>query len=407
MALKQLQAVKTASKQISLLTNEQKNTILKNLMKQLDISRKAILDANRIDLKNAIDLSDAMKERLTLNDQRIDNMIQQVKIVLELPEPNNKLLETINRPNGLIIDKVSVPLGVVAIIYESRPNVTIDVAALCLKSGNACVLKGGKEAINTNQVLVDVVHQAMKDIVCTDSIYLLDSSSQVLELIKSNQFVDVVVPRGGKGLIDFVVNNATVPVIETGAGVCHLYIDEECDIEMAINIAINAKVSRPSVCNSIETILVHVKQAAVILPQLQEKMLKLNTILKGDNSVTPYINVEQISEDDYYIEYNDYIANVKVVNSVIEAIDHIEKHSTKHSETIISTNDANINLFTSQISSACVYVNASTRFSDGGEFGFGLELGISTQKLHARGPIGLQQLTSYKYIIKGNGQVRE
>lgn len=263
MALKQLQAVKTASKQISLLTNEQKNTILKNLMKQLDISRKAILDANRIDLKNAVDLSDAMKERLTLNDQRIDNMIQQVKIVLELPEPNNKLLETINRPNGLIIDKVSVPLGVVAIIYESRPNVTIDVAALCLKSGNACVLKGGKEAINTNQVLVDVVHQAMKDIVCTDSIYLLDSSSQVLELIKSNQFVDVVVPRGGKGLIDFVVNNATVPVIETGAGVCHLYIDEECDIEMAINIAINAKVSRPSVCNSIETILVHVKQAEI------------------------------------------------------------------------------------------------------------------------------------------------
>lgn len=402
----QLKAVKTASKELALLTEEKRNQLLKNIARLLIEQKEAILTANQKDIAQAKTLSSAMKERLTLTHEKIESMAKQVEIVIQQKDPLHRELESIQRPNGLRIKKLSIPLGVMAIIYESRPNVTIDVACLCMKSGNACVLKGGKEARCTNQVLVALIHEAMRGIVDERAVMLMDSSSQVLELIQSHEFIDVAVPRGGKGLIEFVVKNATVPVIETGAGICHQYVDKCANLEQAVKVAVNAKASRPSVCNAIETLLVHAKVADVFLKALKPAMKEANVTLKGDARIAQFIDVEPIQIEDYAIEYNDYILNLKIVDSIEEAIDHIQHYSTGHSETIMTQDETRAQYFIDHIDSACVYVNASTRFSDGGEFGFGLELGISTQKLHARGPLGLQQMTTYRYVIFGDGQIR-
>lgn len=401
-----LKRVKKASKELALLNEEKRNQILKNIARLLITHCKEILIANQKDIAKAKDLSKAMIERLTLTQDKVESMAKQVEIVMAQKDPLHRELETIVRPNGLIIKKMSIPLGVMAIIYESRPNVTIDVACLCMKSGNACVLKGGKEAHYTNIILVNLIHQAMAGLVDKEAVMLIDSSDQVLELIQSNGLIDVAIPRGGKGLIDFVVKNATVPVIETGAGVCHLYVDKAADLTQAIEVAVNAKASRPSVCNAIESLLVHQDVAKTFLPLLEKAMIKANVILKGDQRIKHYIHVEPIQTEDYAIEYNDYILNVKIVDSIDEAICHIQHFSTGHSETIMTQEKKRAQYFIDHIDSACVYVNASTRFSDGGEFGFGLELGISTQKLHARGPLGLQQMTTYRYVILGDGQIR-
>ena len=322
----------------------------------------------------------------------------------------NETIELINnaKGNGIVINKVRVPFGVICAIYESRPNVSVDIACLSLKTGNACVLRGGKEALNTNKVLVKVMKQAIKDIIDDNVITLIEDTNRelVLELIQCKQYIDLVVPRGGKKLIEHVVSNAKVPFIETGAGNCHAYVDEEVDMKMALDVIINAKVSRPSVCNAIETILVNTNIKDKFLPLLQNELQKYNVEIRGCTQTKQIINVIDATEDDYYQEYNDYIVAIKIVNNVNEAIDHINKYGTRHSDCILSNNVNNIELFLNEIDSACVYANASTRFSDGGEFGFGAELGISTQKLHARGPMGLTEMTTYKYKIYGSGQVR-
>lgn len=402
----QLREVKTASKELALLTEEKRNQILKNIACLLIERKEEILTANRKDIANAKELSSAMIERLTLTPEKIEAMAKQVEIVVKQKDPLHRELESIQRPNGLLIKKMSIPLGVMAIIYESRPNVTIDVACLCVKSGNACVLKGGKEAHYTNQVLVALIHEAMHGIIDERAVLLIDSSNLVLELIQSNGLVDVAVPRGGKGLIDFVVKNATVPVIETGAGICHQYVDKKADLDQAVKVAVNAKASRPSVCNAIETLLVHKEVAESFLIILKQAMEEAHVVLKGDERIAQFIDVEPIHTEDYATEYNDYILNLKIVDSLEEAVAHIQRYSTGHSETIMTQDKSRAQYFINHIDSACVYVNASTRFSDGGEFGFGLELGISTQKLHARGPLGLQQMTTYRYVIFGDGQIR-
>lgn len=402
----QLSKVKTASKELALLTEGKRNQILKNIACLLIERKEEILTANQKDITDAAELSSAMIERLTLTPEKIEAMAKQVAIVVEQKDPLHRELESIQRPNGLLIKKMSIPLGVMAIIYESRPNVTIDVACLCVKSGNACVLKGGKEARHTNQVLVALIHEAMRGIIDERAVLLIDSSSLVLELIQSNGLVDVAVPRGGKGLIDFVVKNATVPVIETGAGVCHQYVDKKANLDQAVKVAVNAKASRPSVCNAIETLLVHKEVAEPFLISLKQAMEKAHVVLKGDAHIARLIDVEPIHTEDYATEYNDYILNLKIVDSMEEAVAHIQRYSTGHSETIMTQDESRAQYFIDHIDSACVYVNASTRFSDGGEFGFGLELGISTQKLHARGPLGLQQMTTYRYVIFGDGQIR-
>lgn len=402
----QLREVKAASKELALLTEEKRNQILKNIACLLIERKEEILTANQKDIANAAELSKAMIERLTLTYEKIEAMAKQVEIVVKQKDPLHRELESIQRPNGLLIKKISIPLGVMAIIYESRPNVTIDVACLCIKSGNACVLKGGKEAHHTNQVLVALIHDAMRGIIDEHAVMLIDSSSLVLELIQSNGLVDVAVPRGGKGLIDFVVKNATVPVIETGAGICHQYVDKKADLNQAVKVAVNAKASRPSVCNAIETLLVHKEVAEPFLTALKQAMEEVHVILKGDERVARFIDVEPICTGDYATEYNDYILNLKIVDSLEEAVAHIQHYSTGHSETIMTKDESRAQYFIDHIDSACVYINASTRFSDGGEFGFGLELGISTQKLHARGPLGLQQMTTYRYVIFGDGQIR-
>lgn len=403
----QLIQTRQASKSLMHLSLEKRQGILERLKNLLLENEERIIEENQKDLKEAIMLSESMKERLTLNHERIVSMAKQVEIVMGLSDPLNRLIESMERPNGLKIEKRSIPLGVIAMIYESRPNVTIDVAALCIKSGNACVLKGGKEAKFSNQILVNLIHQAIGDTLSHDSVAFIHSSNQVEALIQSKGLIDVVVPRGGKGLIDFVVTHASVPVIETGAGICHVYVDKEANLEKSLNVVMNAKASRPSVCNSIETVLVHQDVALTFLPLLKKQCDELAVLLKGDLLTQKVISVESANEKDYATEYNDYILNIKVVENIEEAIDHIERFSTKHSESIMSENKETAKYFVDHLDSACVYINASTRFSDGGEFGYGLELGISTQKLHARGPLGLNELTTYRYVIYGEGQIRE
>lgn len=406
-----LQKVKIASTKIAILSTEQKNQAIVNIANNIVKNSKSIIDANIVDVRKAEakGISKVMIDRLKLTKDKIKSISADMIKISKLDDPVGEIIETYNHPNNMTINKVRVPFGVICAIYESRPNVSVDIACLCIKTGNACVLKGGSEAINTNVAIVNIIQDSIKDIVDKNAVTLIKSTDRtvVSELIQAKEYIDLVVPRGGKNLINFVVSNSKVPFIETGAGNCHLYVNEDADFEMALKICVNAKVSKPSVCNAIETILVDKKIANEFLPKLKEELDKYQVIIKGCNeSVKILKNIETATEEDYYQEYNDLIVTLIIVNDVNEAISHINKYGTNHSETIVTNNMKTAEQFLNEISSACVYVNASTRFSDGGEFGFGAELGISTQKLHARGPMGLKEMTTYKYKIYGEGQVR-
>ena len=403
---------KSAQRQLAKAGGNTKTHALKAAADAIDANRQAIIDANKTDIENGrkSGLNEGLIDRLTLTDSRIDGIIDSIRQIAASADPVGKVLWGESRPNGLKIQKVSVPLGVIAVIYESRPNVTADAAALCLKAGNAVILKGGKEAINSNKAIADTMRGALeKTGLPADCIILIEDNAREVTntLMTLNEYVDVLIPRGGAGLIKSVVQNSTVPVIETGVGNCHTYIDSQADIDMAVRILVNAKTSRVSVCNACESLLVHKDIAEIALLAAGEALKEKNVTIKGDEAVCavlPY--AEKADESDWGREYLDYIISAKVVDSIDEAIDHINKYGTGHSECIVTESYENANRFTSEVDAAAVYVNASTRFTDGGEFGFGAEIGISTQKLHARGPLGLANLVAEKYIVCGDGQIR-
>jgi glutamate-5-semialdehyde dehydrogenase len=390
------------------LTTAEKNAILQAMADAITANSASIIAANQEDLK-LCGLAGAMRDRLLLTPERIAAMVAGVREVAGLPDPVGETLAEWTRPNGLRIRKVRVPLGVVGVIYESRPNVTVDCASLVLKTGNAIVLRGGKEAVHSNQRLVEILSQV--DGVPEGSIELLDSSTRdsVHELIKARGLVDVLIPRGGPGLISFVADNATVPVIETGAGNCHIFVDESANFAMADSIVINAKTQRPSVCNSAEKLLVHQRIAAEYVPCIVKKLIADGVEVRGDDEtqrLAAGLNVHPAETQDWSEEYLRLCMAIRVVPSLEEAIAHVNRYSTKNSEAIVTSDESRANAFLKLVDSAVVYWNASTRFSDGGEFGFGAEMGISTQKLHCRGPFALAELTSAKYEVTGNGQVR-
>ena len=404
---------KEAEKTLMVASSEKKNQALKKIAEGLIENTDKIIEANKVDLENGEKngMAKSMLDRLKLDKERIEGMAKGVLDVATLPEPVGRILSATERPNGLRIEKVSTPIGVIAVIFEARPNVTSDAAALCLKSGNTVILRGGKEAINSNKTIAKVMRQAVKEAgMPEDVIQLVEDTSResANELMKMNEYVDVLIPRGGAGLIQAVVKNATVPVIETGVGNCHVYVDKYADIDMASEIIFNAKTSRPSVCNAIETILVHKDIAKDALPKIKEKLDTKNVQIRGCKTTKEILgdDIVDAEESDYYTEFLDYILACKVVDSIDEGIAHIAKYSSGHSECIITNDYARANKFKKEVDAAAVYVNASTRFTDGGEFGLGAEIGISTQKLHARGPMGINELTSSKFIVEGNGQIR-
>lgn len=393
-------------------STEKKNSALFSIAQALKENAGAILEANAIDIENAkkAGMKSALIDRLSLDEKRVFSVASGVKEVALLDDPVGKILSGTVRPNGLVIEKVSVPLGVIAVIFEARPNVTADAAALCLKSGNSVILRGGKEAFNSNKAIADIMRAAVEKAgLPKDCIQLVEDTSResANELMKMNGYVDVLIPRGGAGLIKACVQNSTVPVIETGTGNCHVYVDEFANLEMARDILYNAKVSRPSVCNACESVLVHKAVAEKFLPMAKAALDKANVIIHADEKTAKIIeNTVPATEEDYQKEYLGYEISAKIVESLDEAIEHIAEYGTGHSECIVTENYTNAQKFLSRVDCAAVYVNASTRFTDGNEFGFGAEIGISTQKLHARGPLGLPELVSFKYIIRGNGQIR-
>lgn len=403
---------KEAEKTLMVASSEKKNQALKKIAEGLIENTDKIIEANKVDLENGEKngMAKSMLDRLKLDKERIEGMAKGVLDVATLPEPVGRILSATERPNGLRIEKVSTPIGVIAVIFEARPNVTSDAAALCLKSGNTVILRGGKEAINSNKTIAKVMRQAVKEAgMPEDVIQLVEDTSResANELMKMNEYVDVLIPRGGAGLIQAVVKNATVPVIETGVGNCHIYIDKNADLKKAVDIVFNAKTSRPSVCNAAESLLIHKDIAKEALVAIKNKLDEKDVTLVGDSKAREIIpDMEKATDADWATEYLDYKMSVKIVDSVEEAIDHIYKYSTGHSECIVTENAGTAEKFMNQVDSAAVYLNASTRFTDGGEFGFGAEIGISTQKLHARGPIGLHELQSFKYKIYGDGQIR-
>ncbi len=404
--------VKNAAAEIAVASTDDKNKILKAIANALRENCDKIISANAIDLENGKNngMSEALLDRLMLNKDRIEGMAQGVEGVISLPDPVGKVLWETQRPNGLKIQRVSSPLGVIGIIYEARPNVTSDAAALAIKSGNAAILRGGKEAFNSNSAIMDIMRAAVESIGFNPDIIELvrdTSRDSATALMRMNGFVDVLIPRGSAKLINAVVQNSTVPVIETGAGNCHIYVDEFADIDMAAEIVFNAKTQRISVCNTAESLIIHKDIAEFALIAIKARLDEKNVILYGDEiarEICP--DIEVATEDDWATEYLDYKMSVKIVSSLEDAVEHIRKYSTGHSESIITENIENAEKFMNSVDSSAVYHNASTRFTDGGEFGFGAEIGISTQKLHARGPLGLEQLNSFKYKIYGKGQVR-
>lgn len=403
----------TAVSVLNRLTTAQKNDALLAVADALVRNSDAILAANEEDLQRGRDngTSSSLLDRLALTHARIEGIAEGLRQIVELPDPVGDVLETINRPNGLHIIKRRVPLGVIGIVYEARPNVTVDAMGLCLKTGNAVVLRGGSSALSSNRQILKIIHEALAGTqVPVDAVQLIEDPNRasVDEMLKLNGLLDVVIPRGGSSLIQTVVQNATVPVIETGAGICHTYLDASADPVMATEIAMNAKVQRPSVCNSMETLLVHKAFAAQHLLELANRFKEAGVELRGDEAARQLISwAVPATDEDYATEYNDYILNVKIVRNLDEAMAHIARFGTKHSECIVTQDSANAERFQQEVDAAAVYHNASTRFTDGFEFGFGAEIGISTQKLHARGPMGLTALTSSKYIIQGNGQIRQ
>lgn len=401
-----MKQAKEVSKSIVLNTT-QKNEALNNMAQSLIHHIPDILKANEMDVQKAQDtLSKVKLDRLILTKERIESMAKGMEEVIELEDPVGNILEEINR-KGLRIQKKSVPLGVIAIIYESRPNVTSDAASLAIKSGNVCILRTGKEAWNSAKAIVDALQEGLeKTNLPKEMVQLIEDTTRqsAYELMNGVGYIDLLIPRGGKGLISSCVENAKVPCIETGTGICSVYVDADCDIEMALKIVENAKTSRPSVCNAEETLLVHEDIASSFLPKLKEKIPQVQ--LRLDTQALSIIDGIPATSQDFDTEFLDYILAVKVVKNVEQAIEHIQNHSTHHSDCIVTNNTEHAQLFTTLVDSAAVYVNASTRFTDGGEFGLGCEMGISTQKLHARGPMGLKELTTYKYIIHGNGNIR-
>ncbi|MBP1156238.1 glutamate-5-semialdehyde dehydrogenase [Paenibacillus sp. PvR018] len=403
---------KHAAPKLGLLTTEQKNNALLRMADALVEHAESIITANAEDLHRGREsgITTSLLDRLALNLQRIEAMAEGLRQVVALPDPIGETLEEISRSNGLNIRKVRVPLGVIGIIYEARPNVTVDAAGLCLKTGNAVVLRGGSSALYSNKRIVEVLHTALASTdIPPDALQLVldPSRSSVDEMLKLNGLLDVLIPRGGASLIQNVVKNATVPVIETGAGICHTFIDETAQPDMALRIAINAKVQRPSVCNAMETLLIHRNFAERHLAMIGEQFTQQRVELRGDEAARKLMpSMTAASEEDWDTEYNDYILNVRIVDSLDEALEHIRRHGTMHSECIVTDDAGNAERFLAEVDAAAVYHNASTRFTDGFEFGFGAEIGISTQKLHARGPMGLPALTSSKFRVSGNGQIR-
>lgn len=412
-----LEEAKSAKAVLCSLDTKTKNEILLKMADALVENSADILAENAVDLEKAKGtISDVMLDRLALSEERIKGMADGIRQVAELPDPVGEVLARVERPSGIVVEKTAVPMGVVAIIYESRPNVTSDAAALALKSGNVCVLRGGKEAFRSADAIVRTMRKALSSMGLPETLINLvqDTTRQSAnELMNAVGYVDLLIPRGGAGLIKACTENAKVPCIQTGTGICHIYIDESADLEKAVKIVENAKTSRPSVCNACEVIVVNEKIAKSFLPLLKEKLVDkrienglIPVELRLDKKAAEIINGSTAGENDFDTEFLDYILAVKTVSDVTEAIAHISAHSTGHSEAIVTENDDNATKFTLGVDSAAVYVNASTRFTDGGEFGLGCEMGISTQKLHARGPMGLKELTTYKFIIKGNGQIR-
>lgn len=412
-----LKTAKEASKKISLLTTQMKNDALTAMADEIEAETDLIMEANNADVEDAREkLNSVMIDRLSLSPERIKGMADGIRDVVKLPDPAGKILKTVIRPNGLVIKKVSVAMGVVAMIYESRPNVTSDAAALSLKSGNVCVLRSGKEAIRSSTAIVKAMKNGLKKVgLSEDLINLIEDTSRnsANELMTAVGYIDLLIPRGGAGLIASCVANAKIPCIQTGTGICHVFVDESADFDMALNIIENAKTSRPSVCNAEEVLLVHKSIAEKFLPALKKRLVsdrerdgKVPVELRLCERAAKIIDGTPAGEKDFDTEFLNYILAVKIVDDVHAAIEHIGLHSTHHSDAIITENKENAELFTAITDSAAVYVNASTRYTDGGEFGLGCEIGISTQKLHARGPMGLEELTTYKYVVEGNGQIR-
>ena len=406
------QNAKQASNILGNLSTDEKNKGLLTMADYLKKYKDFIIEANKIDLQEAVNrgTSKAMLDRLSLDEKRIEAMANGLKQVASLPDPVGEVVSMWTRPNGIQIGQKRVAMGVIGIIYEARPNVTSDAAGLCFKAGSAVILRGGKEAIYSNKAIVKVLIEALKSVnLPENSIQLIEDTSREVatEMMKLNKYIDVLIPRGGAGLIKAVVNNATVPVIETGTGNCHIYVDEECDFEMAKNIIINAKTSRPSVCNAAEKLLVNEKIAKDFMPFILKELRSNGVEVRGDESSIAYDkDIILASEEEWYNEYLDYKIGIKVIKDIDEAITYINNFSSGHSEAIVTKSYERSQKFLQRVNSAAVYVNASTRFTDGEEFGFGAEIGISTQKLHARGPMGLKELTTIKYIIYGNGQIR-
>lgn len=402
-----------AKDKIATASTGEKNQILREIAALLRSHAEEILKENEKDIVGAKEngISETMTDRLRLTKERIDGIADACIELVGLEDPVGEVLSGSLRPNGMRIIKVRVPMGVIGIIYESRPNVTVDAAALCIKSGNAAILRGGKEAIHSNKILMALMQQALENCgFAKETVQLVEDTSREVstEMMRANEYIDVLIPRGGAGLIQAIVKNATVPVIETGTGNCHIYIDSSADLNMGVSIADNGKTQRPSVCNALETCLVHKDVAEEFLPMLKKAFEAHQVEIRGCDRTRAILgdSVIPASEEDYATEFLDYIMAVKVVDSIDEAIAHIKTYSTGHSECIITNDYANAEKFQKEIDAACVYVNCSTRFTDGGEFGFGAEIGISTQKLHVRGPMGLKELTTMKYLINGNGQIR-
>ena len=409
-----LKQAKAAGSELAKLSSEDKNNALLAMADALEENCSAILEENKKDVEAARGkITDVMIDRLSLDKSRIKGMADGIRDVVKLPDPVGRVLDREELPNGLVVEKTAVPMGVVAIIYESRPNVSSDAAALALKSGNVCVLRGGKEAFRSANAIVNALRGGLKKLgFCENFINMVQDTTRQssTDLMTAEGYIDLLIPRGGAGLIKACVDNAKVPVIQTGTGICHVYVDDDADLDMALNIIENAKTSRPSVCNAEEILLVNGKIADKFLPMLKKRLVddrKANPVeLRLDERAAKIIDGTRAGENDFDTEFLNYILAVGIVDSVEDAVKHIGEHSTHHSDAIITNNDAHAAEFTRDVDSAAVYVNASTRFTDGGCFGLGCEMGISTQKLHARGPMGLCELTTYKYIVKGNGQIR-
>lgn len=406
-----LEKAKQSTKIISSLEPMLKTKILKEFANALRRQQSSIIGANALDLKRAIEnnLSTPMIERLKLNMGKIEAMAKAIEEIATLKEPTRRVLDGWVTSNGLRIEKVTTPIGVIGIIYESRPNVTSDTAALCFKSGNVCVLKGGKEAQKSNETIALILQSVLENFKLPKEIIsiLPDHSREgVAKLVKMPQYVDLIIPRGGENLIKYICENSTIPVIKHDKGVCHTYVDSEADLNKALKIVMNAKCTNPSACNALETLLVNEKIASEFLPTIKDEFLKSGTILKGCKKTGEIIKIELVTDDDFYTEYLDNILAIKIVKDIDEAIEHISKYGSSHSDAIITESYTKSEKFLQEVDSACVYVNSSTRFTDGEKFGFGAEVGISTNKIHARGPMGINELTTYKYKIYGNGQIR-